>query len=89
MPNEVTIKSVCKACDGTGIDSHYNSDGLGGKVLVEQDCGNCGATGVVSGVDGIRDSAVTISGEFFDDLMDKIDDLIEKVAEIKVVVDGL
>jgi len=89
MANEVTITSVCKSCNGTGIDSHYDGDGIGGLVLVEQDCVNCGATGVVSGVDGLEPRVVTISGEFFDDLMDKINDLIEKVDEIKEVVDGL
>jgi len=89
MANEVTVFSTCRACKGSGIDRRWQDDGQGGGEWIEQDCENCSATGKISAVDGLVNTDVTISGDFFDDVMDKLNDIKKKVDEIKEVVDEL
>ena len=74
MANEVILTKVCQACSGSGIDRHVISDELGGEIIVEQECVNCVGTG--------KEVIGTISGDFFDDIMDKCNDIKEKVDEL-------
>ena len=89
MANEVNITSTCRACNGTGIDRHWQDDGLGGGEWIEEDCQNCGTVGWVTAADGLLNAGAKISGDFFDDVMEKLNDIKEKVDEIKEIVDEL
>ena len=84
MANEVTITSICRACGGTGIDLQ-----IGPGDPVELPCQNCGATGWVTTSDGQVNAGAKISGSYFDDVINKLTDIKEKVDEIKAVVDEL
>lgn len=93
--NEVKITSTCRACKGTGIDRHWEGpEGTG--HWVEQECENCSGTGEVQAADGLLNRGAKISGDYFDDVIDKLTDLEskladleEKIDEIKEVVDQL
>ena len=80
MANEVTIKSICSACNGTGIDRHEEPDGQGGTQWVEEDCAACGATGKVTSGE--------VSGDYFDDVITKLNDNNELLLEIKALLEA-
>lgn len=89
MANEVKITSTCRACNGTGLDRHWQDDGQGGGSWIEQDCGNCFATGEVQAVDGLVPAGSKISGDYFDDVIDELADIKEKVNKNKEVLDEI
>jgi len=74
MTNKISLYIECRACKGTGIDRHEETDGDGNSTWVEQECVACSGSGRV---------------EFGELRKGCLDDIVDKLDAIKAVVDAL
>lgn len=76
MASVYKISETCRVCFGSGVE--LTADGQGGLTNSEQPCEACGATGKI----GVGEVDLT-------DLEDKLDDVIDKLADIKEKLDEM